>query len=275
MLKSRITAAIWPWGTETREQMETAAAAVSKIGYENFESVKRAIYAYDLDVKAYKEVLDKYNIKPASFYFHLAKKGNEEEIFGNLDKELEFIAELGVKRICLQGTPYRPEGDIMDEAALNYELETVAKYAEKSRQFGIMSNVHPHKNTWIMYENEIDNILQNLGPDLVQFAPDTAHLVTGGCDPVAVIKKYIDRVNFTHLKDIKGPEVNSVGFAKAGMEVYSDFCELGTGNVDFKSVFALLKEHGYDGPLCEELDRPPISNEISAANNFKFLMENY
>lgn len=28
-VKSRITAAIWPWGTRTREQMETAAAAVS------------------------------------------------------------------------------------------------------------------------------------------------------------------------------------------------------------------------------------------------------
>ena len=274
-VKSRITAAIWPWGTETREQMETAAAAVSKIGYENFESVKRAIYAFDLDIKAYKAVLDKYNLKAASFYFHLPKKGDEAQIFDNLENELQFIAELGVKRICLQGTSGRPEGGIMDEAGLNYELEVVEKYARKTREFGIMSNVHPHHNTWIMYENEIDNILQNLGSDIVQFAPDTAHLVAGECDPVAVIKKYIDRVNFTHFKDIRSAKVESVGFAKAGMEVYSNFCELGTGNVDFKSVFALLKDHGYDGPLCEELDRAPVSNEESALNNFNFLMKNY
>ena len=54
--KTRITAAIWPWGTETREQMEQAAKDVTEIGYRSFESVKAAIYAYNLDLKAYKEV---------------------------------------------------------------------------------------------------------------------------------------------------------------------------------------------------------------------------
>lgn len=273
MIKSRITAAIWPWGTETREQMETAAAAVSKIGYENFESVKAAIYAYDLDLKAYKEVLDKYNIKPVSFYYHFEDKEKEHELFENLEKELEFIAELGVKRLCLQGTGGRPE--VMDKACLDYELDLMGRFAEKSKEFGLMSNLHPHHNTWVMYEPEIDNILQNLGSDIIQFAPDTAHLTVGLCDPVKVIEKYIDRVNFTHFKDIKGIEAKSDGMASAGMEVYSNFCELGTGIVDFKSIFKMLKDFGYDGPLCEELDQAPISNEISAENNFKFLMENY
>ena len=89
MIKSRITAAIWPWGTETREQMETAAAAVSKIGYENFESVKAAIYAYDLDLKAYKEVLDKYKDdkeKAAEIYSRMIA---EEIVSHTTDEELE------------------------------------------------------------------------------------------------------------------------------------------------------------------------------------------
>ncbi len=163
----------------------------------------------------------------------------------------------------------------MDKAKLEHELEVVGRFAEKSKAFGIMSNLHPHFNTWVMYENEIDNILQNLDSSIIQFAPDTAHLVTGDCDPVAVIKKYIDRVNFTHFKDINSKKVISEGYASAGMEVYSSFCELGTGIVDFKSVFALLKEHGYDGPLCEELDRSPVSNEDTARNNFNFILNNY
>ena len=119
-VKSRLTAAIWPWGTETREQMETAAAAVSQIGYEKFESVKAAIYAFDLDIKAYKAVLDRYNLKAASFYFHLRNKEDEAQIFGNLERELEFIAQLGVDRICLQATGGRPE--VMDKNNLDYEL---------------------------------------------------------------------------------------------------------------------------------------------------------
>ena len=60
MDKSRITAAIWTWGTDKREQMVRAAKEVTEIGYRSFESVKSAIYAYDMDLTAYKEVLKKY-----------------------------------------------------------------------------------------------------------------------------------------------------------------------------------------------------------------------
>jgi len=273
MLKSRIAAAIWPWGTKTREQMETAAAAVSKIGYESFESVKEAIHAYDLDLKAYKDVLERNNLKAVSFYYHLPKRELGDSIFETLDKELEFIAELGVKRLCLQATGGRPEK--MDEECMAYELSMVEKFAKKTLEFDIMTNVHPHGNTWIQYKPEIDNILRNLDSKTVQFAPDTAHLVAGNCNPYNVIEEYIDRVNFTHLKDVKDANIQSDGYASAGMEVYSNFCELGKGSIDFKPIFELLKNHGYDGPLCEELDKAPISNEESAKNNYEFILKNY
>ncbi len=273
MIKSRITAAIWPWGTTQREQMEAAAAAVSKIGYECFESVKQAIWAYDLDLKAYQEVLDRYNLKAVSFYYHLPKKEKDAEAFVNLERELEFIAALGVKRLCLQATGGRPE--VMDKNAMDYELDLVGRFAEKTKPYGIMTNIHPHSNTWVQYKPEIDNILRNLDSSVIQFAPDTAHLVAGLCDPYTVIEEYVDRVNFTHFKDVASADLQSEGYATGGMEVYKNFCELGKGNINFKPIFELLKKHGYDGPLCEELDHAPISNEESAKNNFKFLMENY
>ena len=271
---SRITAAIWPWGTETREQMELAAKQVSAIGYKSFESVKRAIYAFDMDLDAYKEVLKRYDLKPASFYFHLPEKNVDQEIFGNIDRELDFIANLDVKRVCLQATYSRPEGG-MDEAKKEYELELIMKFAEASKKHGITTNLHPHHNTWVMYEDEIDYMMQNSDPKVLSFAPDTAHIVAGLGDPVEIIGRYADRVNFTHFKDIKNADVKSEGLATAGMEVYSNFCELGQGCVDFKKVFEILKAHNYDGPLCEELDQAPISNELSAKNNFEFLKNNY
>ncbi|MCL2518206.1 MAG: sugar phosphate isomerase/epimerase, partial [Oscillospiraceae bacterium] len=255
--KSRITAAIWPWGTSTRDEMVQAAIDVTDIGYRSFESVKAAIYAYDLDLKAYKEVLERYNLKPVSFYFHLPPVGGEEEIFNSLDKELEFIAALGVDRICLQATGGHPGK--LDESQLEFELNLVEKFARKTKSYGVTSNLHNHHNTWVMFENEIENILDNLGPDVISFAPDTAHLVGGLCDPVKVIRKYADRVNFIHLKDIATTFVESEGIAPAGMEVYSNFCELGKGLVDFRQVFDILKAAGYNGPLCEELDRAPVS----------------
>ena len=271
--KKRITAAIWPWGVEKREQMELAAKEVTEIGYSAFESVKAAIYAYDLDLNAYKEILKRYDLTPVSFYFHIPAYGQEDEIFSTLEKELDFIAALDVKRICLQATWGHP-GKLSNEQ-LEYELKVIEKFALTTKKFDIMSNLHNHHNTWVMYENEIDNILQNLGPDIIAFAPDTAHLVAGLCDPVEVIRKYADRVNFTHLKDIKTADVESKGFGPAGMEVYSNFCELGQGCVDFKQIFEILKSSDYNGPLCEELDTAPVNNYESAKNNFNFLLKNY
>ena len=271
--KTRITAAIWTWGTSARAQMVTAAKEVTAIGYRSFESVKAAIYAYDLDLKAYKEVLDEYGIKPVSFYFHLPAVGEEEGIFATLDKELEFIAALGVDRICLQATGGHPGK--LDESQLEFELKLIEKFSKRTKSFGVTSNLHNHHNTWVMYENEIDNILENLGPDVISFAPDTAHLVAGLCDPVKVIEKYADRVNFIHLKDTKTAYADSAGIAAAGMEVYSNFCELGQGIVDFRKVFDILKAAGYNGPLCEELDMAPVSNAESARNNYDYIVANY
>ena len=270
---SRITAAIWPWGTQTREQMEQASKEVSEIGYKHFESVKKAIYAFDMDLKAYQEVLKRYDLTPVSFYFHMPSIDEMEGFFSNLDKELDFIANLGVERLCLQPTRIRPE--VMDEPKLAQQLESIMRFAEATKKFGITTNLHPHSGTWVMYENEIDYMMQNSDPKILSFAPDTAHLVVGLCDPVEIIRRYIDRINFTHFKDIASPEVHSGGIAAAGMEIYTNFRELGQGCVDFKTIFEMLKEHGYNGPLCVELDKAPISNAISAKNNFEFVKNNY
>ena len=272
MDKSRITASVWTWGTSLPEEMELAAKEVSAIGYESFESVKAAIYAFDLNLAAYKEVLNRYNLKPVSFYYHLPTKEAEKDFFSNLDKELDFIATLGVKRISLQATWGRPKA--MDKNEMDAQLDIVGRFAEWSQKYGIMSNLHPHNNTYVMYEEELANCLDNLPSNLLQFAPDTAHLVCAGADPVEVIRKYADRVNFTHFKDIPAGGVSSSGFADSGVELF-DFCELGTGCVDFRAVFDILKEAGYDGPLCAELDKAPISNAISAEKNYKFILENY
>lgn len=275
MDKTKITASIWPWGTSNREEMELAAKEVTEIGYKSFESTESAIHAYDMDLNAYKEVLKEFDLNPVSFYFHLPHVDKQEAFFEKIDKELDFIARLGVKLISLQATQGRPENGVITQEQLEQEAMMIKRFAEKSVKHGIMSNLHPHHNTWVMYENEIDYCFRNIDAKTLSFCPDTAHLVAGNCDPVTVIKKYVDRVNFTHFKDIKNANVVSQGVASNGVEVYSNFCELGKGNVDFRSVFDILKAANYDGPLCEELDRAPVSNVESARNNYNYLLNNW
>lgn len=274
-IKSRLTASIWTWGTGTPEEFVEAARDISEIGYKCFESTKSAIHAFDMQLEPYKAVMDEFGITPVSFYFHLPQLDEVDEFFKDIEEEMAFISKLGVKRISLQATWGRPEDDKLTDEQLESEKELITKFAKKSKEYGITSNLHPHHNTWVMYEPEIDYMMQNIDEDILSFCPDTAHLIAGNCDPAEVIKRYAHRINFTHFKDIQNADVASEGIADNGVEVYSNFCELGKGNVDFQTIFRIIKDAGYDGPLCEELDRPPVSNKASAKANYDFLLENY
>ena len=270
MKKSQITYAIWPWGTQTREQAVEAARDVTSIGYKAFESVKSALYAFDLDHKEYSAMLDSYGLKAVSFYFHIPAIGEEEKLFGNLDKELSLVAAMGIKIVTLQGTHGRPE--VMDEAAKRQNLDSMIKFAKIAKKYGITTNVHPHVNTYFMFEDEIDYVMENSDPDMLSLAPDTAHIAAAGADPVKVIRKYADRVRFIHLKDYKlGDDVTDSGWVDSGVPIMTCFHELGKGTVNFPEIFKILDGVNYDGPLCIELDKPPVSNIESAKNNYDYL----
>lgn len=267
----KIAYAIWPWGTSTKEEMEWAASEITEVGFKNFESVKAAIYAYDMNLDAYKEVLKKYDLKPISFYFHLPQKEEIENFFSNLKAEMNFIAELGVKSVCLQASMGRINEDNF-ETEIESEFEDIMRFAKVSKEFDIMACMHPHNNTRVMVAKEIDYVMGKASENELYFAPDTAHLIAGGCDPLEYIKKYASRVRFTHLKDFKpGEDVGSVGVATAGMEVYKNFAELGKGSVDFKEVMNILDGVGYSGYHCIELDSVPVSHKESAKNNYEFI----
>jgi len=276
MNMSNIAYAIWPWGTETREQMVQAAQDITDVGFRYFESVKAAIYAYDMNLDAYREVLKKYNLDPVSFYFHLPQPDVEEDWFSNLNAELAFVAELGVKVLTLQATGFRPE--VLNEDGtctkeeMERELAKVMRFATTATKHGITTCLHPHHNTRVMMGPEIDYMMQNTSAKELSWAPDTAHLILGECDPHDKIAEYADRVGFVHLKDYNmGDKISSAGFASAGMEVYTNFAELGTGSVDFKRVFKILGDADFKGYYCCELDTAPKSNAESAKNNFNFI----
>ncbi len=270
MKKSQMAYAIWPWGTDTREQAETAARDVTSIGYRSFESVKSAMYAYDLNYKEYKAMLDSYGLKAESFYFHIPSVDSIDSLFANLEKELEFAANIGVDIVTLQAIFGRPE--VMKESDQRLNLDCMVKFAKIAKTFGLTTNVHPHTDTYFMFENEIDYVMNNTDPDLISFAPDTAHITAAGGDPVEIIRRYADRVKFTHLKDFKlGDEITSSGWVDSDVPVMTCFHALGDGTVNFPEIFKILDSVNYAGPLCIELDCPPVSNVASAKQNYDYL----
>jgi inosose dehydratase len=125
--------------------------------------------------------------------------------------------------------------------------------------------MHPHANTAIYKEEEIDLFLANTDPQLVSLCLDTAHTTLAGMDCVRAFDKYGDRLGYVHLKDVYAP---SEEYAQWPM---ARFCTLGYGIVDFKGVYKVLKKHGYDGVLCVELDNPPVCNYKAAMDSRRYI----
>ncbi len=272
MGKAKFACTVWQWGTRDREQFVQALKDITEAGYRYFESVKAAINVFDGDQAGFRKLCDEYGAHPVGFYFHL--NGDWDNDVEDVKRKLPFLVESGVKRMNIQATGLR--GRPANKQELEYDLKVINTIAGLTREHSIVPCLHPHFNTSVMYESEIDFIMQNTDPSLVAFGPDTAHLVAGKCDPVKMIGRYADRVKFIHLKDITSARIEAEG-TQAGVEVYSAnvFRELGEGIIDFPAIFRILDDAGYDEFLTVELDRSRFTNKESAVISMKYLKEHY
>jgi len=185
-------------------------------------------------------------------------------------KQVKFLADVGGKWYNCQnsgfgdeGPPERPTDKKMVEAMCRITNELGA-YA---KSLGVTLCFHPHYNTCVFSQSDIDFFAENTNPEYVSFCVDTAHTTLAGIDPCALIKQLDKRVGFIHLKD-----VDTYALKKAvGTEKMRTFRALGLGTVDFPAVKGALEDIGYDDILCVELDNPMICNYNSAEFSRKYI----
>lgn len=271
MKREQLAYAVWSWGLQEREQLETALCDIREAGFHNFESVYLTIDLFMDEQAGFKKLVKKYGVQPVSFYFHITR--SYDDYVKEIEERLGFMVNNGVSRISVQARGKKGGGATREELAkLSEALNRVGRLLVP---YGIIPCLHPHNNTDVMFESDIDFVLRNTDPELVGFGPDTAHLMVGGCDPVSIMARYADRIEFTHLKDVRrnkqSEDVSQAEGWNQTFEVYSDFLELGCGDVDLPGVFAVLDKAGYKGYLTVELDRAPVSNRESVRNNASYM----
>jgi len=268
IMNAQLAYAIWTWGTETKEQLIAGITDIKEVGYTYFESVVSLIDTFRDRVDEFKAIVRENQVYPVSFYFW--QRGDAEDDVESVRRSLDFLAANEIKRMSVQA-PGKPGGGAA-RAELDQLLTVLERIGKLAQPYGIAPCLHPHANTQVMYESEIDFIMGRLGPDLLSFGPDTAHLAVGRCDPVEIFRRYADRIKFVHLKDVKKNRQVTVDEGKTKeFEVYSDFLELGEGDVDLPGVLAVLESVNYDGYLCIELDSSRYGNKESAAMNMAYM----
>jgi inosose dehydratase len=139
-------------------------------------------------------------------------------------------------------------------------LSHIKGLSEIANNYGVRPVVHPHSGGYIEFDDEIEKFVNDLPDDLVGLCLDTGHIQYSGANPAELLKKYKDRLDYVHFKDINGKVYNSamerkLKFLNACHE--GAFCPIGQGIMDYKAVSETLINIGYNGYICIEQERDP------------------
>jgi inosose dehydratase len=153
----------------------------------------------------------------------------------------------------------------LDDAAFARLVDTTHRVARIARDdYGLQLVFHPHAQTHIEYEDQIEKLLELTEPALVSIVLDTGHHSYCGGDVVSFMRKHHARIPYLHLKSVDGAlrarvAAENIPFAKAvGMGM---FVEPSRGVVDFIAFRDLLADIDYKGFGIVEQDMFPAPFE--------------
>lgn len=131
---------------------------------------------------------------------------------------------------------------------------------EKANSYGIRPVIHPHCGGYVEFGDEIDRIAEEIPDEMAGFCLDTGHLAYAGLDAAQWLRKYKDRLDYVHFKDINGAVYKNamerrLNFLESCHE--GAFCPIGQGIIDYQAVRAALLEIDYNGYICIEQERDP------------------
>lgn len=140
--------------------------------------------------------------------------------------------------------------------AYGRKLSELAKWMADQ---GMVLAYHHHMGSFIEAEEEVDWLMQSSSPE-VTLCFDTGHLLFGGGDVMAILKRWSDRVHHVHFKDIRPDVVTDVrenGRSFLDAVIAGAFTVPGDGCIDFQSVAHHLKRVDYGGWIVVEAEQDP------------------
>jgi len=116
-----------------------------------------------------------------------------------------------------------------------------------------------------MREQMMERMLAFCNSECLRMNMDTGNTFIAGQDPVAFLKRFIDRVSHVHIKDVSKSLAAAVRGEKTGIAV--SHCALGEGvNADnIRRCLQVLRDHGFSGVLsmeCEGQGGPMIERSL-------------
>jgi myo-inosose-2 dehydratase len=129
--------------------------------------------------------------------------------------------------------------------------------ADRTAGEGLALVYHHHMGTVVQSAGDIDRLMDSTGPAL-KLLLDTGHATFAGADPLALARRYADRVGHVHCKDVRravAEDVRARDLSFLDAVVAGVFTVPGDGIVDFPAVLSALP--AYRGWLVIEAEQDP------------------
>jgi len=203
---------------------------------------------YGVPPEKFRELLDARGLKAISGHFPYEKcRDNVEDIA----KEAKI---LGVQYV---GCAWIPHKDPFDEKTCREAAAVFNRAGEALAKHGLKFFYHTHGYEFLPYGNGtlFDLLASETKPEYVHFQMDVYWIVNPGQDPVKLFEKYGNRFELMHVKDMKQGTPKSF----TGQSDVTNNVVLGTGVIDYKSIFRAAKKSGVKWYFIE--DESPISEK--------------
>jgi inosose dehydratase len=219
-----------------------------------------------------RRLLDAYNFRLSGGFifgdFHTPDSWERRK--AEIDAAAPLLQALGAQFCVLIESMYTDlfTGEQIAEPELSQEEWT--RLAENSNRigayalerYGLKVAFHPHAQTHIEREDQIERYLDMTDPSVVSMCLDTGHHAYCGGDPVSFMRNHHDRIPYLHIKSVDQgirAEVAARGIPFAEAVKMGAFNEPKDGVIDFVAFRQVLEEVGFEGIGIVEQDLYPTA----------------
>ncbi|WP_312240528.1 myo-inosose-2 dehydratase [Pantoea sp.] len=208
--------------------------------------------------------------------------GDKAKTIDEFVNHMNFLHAMGARVIgcseqskSIQGTPLPvlEQKPIFTDEEWRLTAEGYNELARIAEEKGMRVCLHHHMGTAIQTSEEIDRFMA-LTDERVGLLYDTGHVYysEGSQEKMlAVLEKYLPRIPHVHLKDVRDEVVAEVRAQKLSFldgVKKGTFTVPGDGAIDFRPVFKILDDYGYQGWMVVEAEQDP-----ALANPFEYAVK--
>lgn len=210
------------WGVWFADDPEQTPADrfFTEVAAAGYEWIELGPYGYlPNDPAQLQDQLDRHGLKVSAgtVFEHLHRPDSWDDVWKQVSDVAALTQAVGGEHIVVIPDPWRDHktGKPLENReltadqwqAMTSQLDELGRRIDD--EYGLRLQFHPHADSHVGYQPDIERLLESTDPRWVNLCLDTGHVSYYGGDNLELIKKFPNRIGYLHLKQVD-PDVVAV-----------------------------------------------------------------